>query len=50
VIQCMGRGTGGRVFADCMSENNPIVLKTCTVESTDAGLSDIVPCKSHSYS
>ena len=45
LIQCIGCGTGGRVSTDCVSENNPLVLKTCTVESNDTGLSEIVPCK-----
>ena len=47
VILCMGRRVGGRVSTDCTSENNPIVLKTCTVESTGTGVYEIVPCKLH---
>ena len=47
VILCMGRGVGGMVSTDCTSENNPIVLKTCTVESTGTGVYEIVPCKPH---
>ena len=40
----MSSGTGG---SDCILENNPIVLKTCTVESINTGLSEVVPCKLH---
>ena len=46
-ILCMGRGFGGIVYTNCISENNPIVLKTCAIESTDTGVSDVIPCKLH---
>ena len=44
VIICFGSGLGGGVSSNCMSVNNPIVLRTCAVEAIDIGLSVIIPC------
>ena len=40
----MGAASDGRSSADCISTNNPIVLRTCTVEAVNTELSVTVPC------
>ena len=43
VVGCTGGAVGGRATAGCTSDN-PIVLRTCTVEGINTELSVIVPC------
>ena len=47
VVECMGSAVGGRSTVDCMpASNNPILLRTCTLESlnTETELSVNIPC------
>ena len=48
MIQCPPGGTaGGKSTADCMPKvNNPIVLRTCTLEANNIELSVNIPCMS----
>jgi hypothetical protein len=46
VVECMGRTVAGRASTNCISTNNPIALRTCTVEAVNSQLSDsvVIPC------
>ena len=47
VVSCTAGAVGGRSTADCMpSFNNPIVMRTCTLEARNTALSVNIPCMS----